>query len=48
MCREGAWGNGGMASLILNLGARWGVSGQLHASAVLPLGSKSLYVLNRM
>jgi hypothetical protein len=34
------WRSGGIASCILNLGTRWGLNGQLHALAALPLGNK--------
>ena len=33
-CHEGVWGEWGMASLILKLGAVW-VSGQFHSSAAI-------------
>ena len=38
--------NGGITPLILNLGIRWEVSGQIHARAALTAGRETLYQLN--
>jgi len=41
------WGSGGGSPLIFNLITRWGVSGQLHASANLPKGYSLMYPLSK-